>query len=239
MATPKISLALPAYNEQDNLAEVLRESIAELERQGRPFEILVIDNCSTDSTVAVARAVADDDERVRVISHDDNLMYSGSCETALRESRGDYIAIMDSDGQATAADLPKFLDKIDQGAGLVIGWRKPRHDPKSRLVISAVFNTLGKWRLRYPHHDLNCGFRVVSKQLSEHTNLRSGVNFSNPELYVRARLTDSIVDEVTIEHRPRAGGGSSHDFKKMWQLFVDVNRYFTSLRHELNTAGKL
>ncbi len=233
MESVDITLALPAYNEADNIRSIIEDSMDALETLGRSWELLLIDNASTDNTAAVAQSVADDDARVRVIRHDRNRLYSGSCATAVRESKGTYVAIMDSDGQATARDLPRFLDRLGSGANLVIGWRRDRKDPRSRLAVSALFNWLGKLYLRYPHHDLNCGFRVFDRSFAAVADIRHEINLSNPELYVRAVLADLDVAEVEVQHFPREGGGSSHNFLRSWRLFQDVNRYLRILRREL------
>ena len=229
----EITLALPAYNEADNIKTIVAESTAALDDFGKEWELLVIDNASTDDTAAVAQSVADHDGRVRVIRHDRNRLYSGSCATAIREAKGDYVAIMDSDGQATARDIPRFLEKLEAGANLVIGWRKDRKDPRSRLVVSSLFNWLGKLYLRYPHHDLNCGFRVFDRSFASVAEVRHEINLSNPELYARAVIAGLEVEEVVVQHFPRDGGGSSHDFMRSWRLFRDVNRYLRALRREI------
>lgn len=233
MDSTEISLALPAYNESDNLANVLDASIEALGSIGKTWELIVIDNFSTDATAEIAQQYANTDERVRVIRHDRNRLYAGSCATAIREAKGRYIAIMDSDGQALAEDIPLFLERLERGASLVFGWRKDRKDPLSRLAISAIFNWIGKVRLRFPFHDLNCGYRVMDRAFAEVAEIHHEVNFSNPELYVRAVNAGLTMDEVAVQHLPREGGDSSHDFLRSWRLFVDVNKYFSALRREI------
>jgi glycosyltransferase involved in cell wall biosynthesis len=233
MDSVELTLALPAYNEGANIELVVRDSAAALAECGLTWELLVIDNCSTDDTASVAERIADGDPRIRVIRHDRNRLYSGSCATAIREARGNLVGIMDSDGQATAADLPRFLAQIESGANLVFGWRRDRKDPGSRLMVSALFNRLGKLYLRYPYHDLNCGFRVFDRSFADVADIQHEINLANPELYVRAVIAELDVAEVEVQHFPRDGGGSSHNFVRSWQLFRDVNRYLRDLRSEM------
>lgn len=234
----ELTLALPAYNEADNIGAVLADCKAALDELGWPWEILVIDNESTDNTADTAEAFAREHGSVRVIRHPENRLYSGSCETALRNARGRFVAIMDSDGQATPRDLPIFIDMLERGHNLVFGWRRKRHDPLTRLLMSRVFNAMGRWYLRYPFHDLNCGYRVFDRTFIDAAVIRHRVNLVNPELYVRARLANLSIGEVAVDHRPRAGGHTSHDFRKLVGVFVDVRRYFVSLRAELRAAGR-
>lgn len=231
-----VTLALPAYNESENIATVLSECVSALQSLGRTWEILVIDNASTDDTAAVCLAFAPADERIKVIQHPENRLYSGSCQTAMLHARGKFVAIMDSDGQATARDLPRFVDALEQDNNVVFGWRRERHDPIGRLIVSRVFNAMGKWYVRYPFHDLNCGYRMFDRAFIDAAEIRYRVNLANPELYVRARLANLKVSEIAVEHRQRIGGGTSHDFRKFLRVFVDVTRYLRSLRAELRSG---
>jgi glycosyltransferase involved in cell wall biosynthesis len=97
-AAPEISLVLPCYNESENIVGVLRESVAALEQTGHTWELLVVDNHSGDGTAERVRQLQAGEPRLRLIVHDANRFYSGSCRTALAEARGRRVAIMDSDG---------------------------------------------------------------------------------------------------------------------------------------------
>jgi len=232
-----ITLALPAYNEQDNIEAVLDEATTALQSFGQAWEVIVIDNASSDATASKVRSYAEQQPNVRLVVHEANRLYSGSCATALREAKGDVIAIMDSDRQHTIADLPLFLAKLDQGADLVIGWRKRRHDPSIRKLFSIVFNAMGKIYLHYPLHDLNCGFRVLKRGFAEKITLKHKINLANPEFYTRAVLVGAVVDEVEVQHFARQEGKSTMDFGRIFRLFMNVNDYFRALRGELALKG--
>lgn len=96
-----ITLALPAYNEEENIQEVLAQCVASLTTLPHTWELLVIDNASNDATAERVRHFSQRQPEVRLVSHESNRLYEGSCATALREARGDRIAIMDTDGQAS------------------------------------------------------------------------------------------------------------------------------------------
>ena len=229
----EITLALPTYNEESNILKVLTKSVEFLASLGRTWEIIVIDNHSNDRTPQRVRDFMRNEPRVRLIVHDVNRFYSGSCATALREARGQYLAIMDSDGQFSAVDLPKFIDKLENKTNLVVGWRRDRHDPRMRLITSMIFNFLGRIWLSYPLHDLNCGIRMFDRKFIEVAQIKYCINMSNPELYVRAKLAGLKVDECEVSHAERLGGMTSHNFFKSWQIFATVNKYFMALRKEL------
>jgi len=229
-----ISLVLPTFMEQGNILYVLQRSVTSLEKLGMPWEIIVIDNHSGDGTADIVRRFIQVQPNVRLIIHDNNQLYSGSCKTAIQEAKGAYIAIMDSDRQVTAEDIPKFLAKLKSGADLVIGWRRKRHDSVSRLLMTWVFNKLGKAWLRCSLHDLNCGFRMFDRRFATVAEIKHRINMANPELYVRARCADQIVDEVEIQYFKRTAGVTSHNLLKFWDIFIDVNRYMKALRKELD-----
>jgi len=236
----EITLALPTYNEEQNIAEVLERCFKSLSRLGRSWEVLVIDNHSSDATASVVNKVLEGEPRGRLIVHDKNHLYSGSCQTALREAKGKYIAIMDSDGQAASDDLPKFLEKLEAGFNLVMGWRRIRHDTPARKLLSCVFNLLGKLWLQYPFHDLNCGFRMFDREFLRRAAIEHRINMANPELYVRARVARLKIAEVEVQHFERLRGQTSHDLKDLFRIFLSVNQYFMALSQETkqNPNGK-
>ncbi len=228
-----VALALPVYNEEANIENAIDDATSALTDAGLPWQIIVIDNASTDSTVEIVESRAADETRIRLIKHESNRQYSGSCATAIREADADIIAIMDSDGQVTAQDLPLFVEHIERGASLVLGWRKERKDPMSRLTASALFNAMGSYYLDFPLHDLNCGFRVFDSSFASVAVINHRINLVNPELYVRAVTNGLRVSEVPIRHYRREGGASSHDFRRSVELLREVNRYFRALRAEM------
>jgi glycosyltransferase involved in cell wall biosynthesis len=220
--------------EQGNILYVLKRSVTSLKKLGMPWEIIVVDNHSRDNTANIVSQFIQIQPNVRLIIHDNNQLYSGSCKTAIQEAKGTYIAIMDSDRQVTAEDIPKFLAKLKSGANLVIGWRRKRHDSLLRFLMSWVFNKLGKVWLRCPLHDLNCGFRMFDRNFAAVAEIQHRINMVNPELYVRARCANQIVDEVEIQYFKRTMGITSHNLLRIWDIFLEVNKYIMALRRELD-----
>jgi glycosyltransferase involved in cell wall biosynthesis len=229
-----ITLALPAYNEASIIVEVVTQSMVALRELGEPWELILIDNASTDDTPKLITKLAESHPELRLIVHESNRLYSGSCATAIREARGDRVIIMDSDGQHTARDIPRLLAKLDEGASLVIGWRRNRNDPLPRLMSSKLFNAFGKIFLRYPYHDLNCGYRAFDRRFQTGVKIVHRINLANPELYTRAKQLHLPVAEVEVSHFMRAGGKSSHNFLKSVALLKVVYNHFRCLRAELS-----
>lgn len=231
---PEISLVLPAYNEAGNIATVLSSSVQTLDRMGETWEILVVDNNSSDRTAEIVEQFSKGEPRVRFLRHDRNRLYSGSCATGLENGRGKFVAIMDSDGQVVAEDLPKFLARLRGGENIVFGWRKDRNDPLFRKIMSRIFNLLGKLWLDCTLHDLNCGFRMCDRKFLSLSKIRQSINMVNPELYVLAKRAQLNIGEVEVQHFERKQGTTSHNLFKFWEVFLKVNRYMRELHGDLS-----
>jgi len=229
----KISLVLPALNESAVIEKTLEDAVSHLNALGVPYEVIVVDNASTDNTVALVEAFAQKQCGVRTVRHAKNLGYAHSNLTGFRSATGDIVAVSDSDGQHTLADLPLFLARIRSGSDIVYGWRKERHDPVLRKVISAGLNVSSKLLLGWKFHDINCGFRVVTAEVARSLVKVHPVNYFGPELWVHAVNRGFKVDEQVVQHSERKGGTSIHI---PWRLPIGIMRafgYLLALRGEL------
>ena len=232
----KISVAFTARNEADLIETTLTDSVRHLEEQGRPYEVIVVDNASTDNTAAIAEQFASTHPHVRVIRHEKNLGYAHSNLTAYKNATGDVVAVVDSDGQQTLADIPKFLAKIDAGADVVFGWRKQRNDPMFRKVISKGLNFSSRRMLRWRLHDINTGFRVVTAAVAKSFSDVVPVNYFGPELWVQCLRHGWKVDEVVVEHFERKGGASVHIPWRMPITIKNAYGYLNTLKKQLPPA---
>jgi glycosyltransferase involved in cell wall biosynthesis len=229
----KISVAYTARNEADLILTTLTDAVHELEAQGRPYEIIVVDNASTDDTAVLAEQFASAHEHVRVIRHPHNLGYAHSNFTAYKNFTGDIVAVVDSDGQQVLRDIPKFLAKIEAGADVVFGWRKQRNDPAMRKIISFGLNVSAKRMLRWKLHDINCGFRVVTAEVARSFTDVVPVNYFGPELWVHSLQHGFKVDEVVVEHFERKGGTSIHVPWRMPITIKNAYKYLNLLKKQL------
>jgi glycosyltransferase involved in cell wall biosynthesis len=229
----KITAAFTARNEADLIETTLTDSVKHLDALGLPYEILVVDNASTDDTAAIAERFAETHPLVRVIRHPKNLGYAHSNLTAYQNATGDIIAVVDSDGQQTLSDMPKFLAKINAGADIVFGWRKVRNDPALRKIISAGLNTISKSMLMWKLHDINCGFRVVTANVAHSFTTVHPVNYFGPELWIFSLKHDYRVEEVVVDHFERKGGASIHVPWRLPATVLHAYRYLKSLKSEI------
>lgn len=229
-------MILPTYNESGYIARMVERTTGAMASRADPFEVIVIDNASTDESAGIVERLAKGDERIRLIRHPENRLYAGSCRTGIQNARGERIFILDADGQHPPEDIWKFDAKLDDGCDLVLGWRRERQETRRRLVLSQVLLTLTRLYLGFTLHDVNCGIRGFSRSYADAVDIRHRVNLVNPELYVRARLGRFRLCEVTVVQEPRKAGVSSNDLRRLWRIFLDINRYLWALRNELRDS---
>ena len=236
----KVTLALLVYNEADAIESTVRAAAAELEQSFAPgeWEILVVDDGSRDATPQLLAALQAEISALRIHTHVPNAGYVAATCSALREARGEYVCVFDGDGQQTAADVPTFVAKLDSGYDIVFGWKKKRHDPWPRLVLSRGLRLCARRLLRTRLHDINAGCRGFRRSRVEPLlDIRHRINFIGPELYVRARLNGLKIGEIVVRHAAREGGESSHGLAKIPREISQVLRYLLALRDELQASN--
>jgi glycosyltransferase involved in cell wall biosynthesis len=203
---------------------------------GLDFRVLVVNDGSRDRTGEIAEGLAKKDARVLVVHHDGNKGYAVATETALRNTPGEVVMVVDGDGQHTLGDAPLFLAAIEEGADVVFCWKKVRHDPAARLVLSWGLNRLSSLILGSPLHDINAGCRAFRRDVARRIEIRHRINFVGAELYARCRIAGWKVTEVVVRHFPREGGQSIHRPWKMVGTIARVIRYLFDLRREMRHA---
>jgi glycosyltransferase involved in cell wall biosynthesis len=236
-----VTLALLAYNEAETIEGTVRQAADEMRRAWgeNDWEILVVNDGSRDATGALCDTLSAQIPNVRVLHHDPNRGYIEATLSALRAARGTYICIFDGDGQHTAEDVPRFIEKLKGGCDIVFGWKRQRYDHITRLVLTRGLRLAARYFLRTRLHDINAGCRGYRKERApELMTIRHRINFVGPELYTRARLHDMKICEMVVRHKPREGGESSHPLQKIPREIWEVFCYLRALRGELRAAGK-
>src|SRR5215471_17403339 len=238
--TPRLGVGFLAYNEEELIAKTVAEAVSSLSAvPGLDWRVVVVNDGSRDRTGEIAQELAKKDPRILVVHHDGNKGYAVATETALRSTPGEVVMVVDGDGQHTLADAPAFLAAIDGGADVVFGWKKERHDPFFRLILSKGLNTLSRWILGSPLHDINGGCRAFRRDVARRIEIRHRINFVGDEIFARCRIAGWKVCEVVVRHFPREAGQSIHRPLKMAGTIVRVIRYLFSLREEIRRADAL
>ena len=182
-----LSLVMPAHNESENLRWLLPRVNEVLPRIAEKFDVVIVDDGSTDGTGDVARSVAKDlGMELKVVRHEQKSGYGAAVGDGLRAADLDYVAFTDADGQLDVADFAKLVPLL-KDADMVGGWRMTREDPAFRSVISGVFNQLVLWTLRIDVRDVNCALKVVRTEMLRRFRLEARSALINAELYAKVR----------------------------------------------------
>jgi glycosyltransferase involved in cell wall biosynthesis len=203
-----VSIVLPCYNEAANVADAVRAATGAAEAHAADFEVIVVDDGSTDGTAQIAARLADADRRVRLVVHPSNRGYGGAVRSGLRAARMPWVLLTDADLQFDLRELESFVP-LANDADLIAGWRIARQDPPHRRLNAAAWNWLMHKRFDVPVRDIDCAFKLVRRDLLEEIPLTSSGAMISTELLVRAVAAGAIVQEVGVHHLPRAAGEQS------------------------------
>lgn len=198
-----LSVIIPAKNEQDSIEILYTELIEILNKITKNFEIIFIDDGSTDNTFNTLKKIHEKDIRVKIIHLRGNFGKSTALQAGFNVAKFETIFTLDADLQDNPKEIPAFLEKLDQGYDLVSGWKKKRHDPISKVLPSRIINLIARILTGVKIHDTNCGFKAYKKEVVESLNLYG-------ELYrfipIFAAKENFKVGEIVVEHRPRRFG---------------------------------
>lgn len=236
----RLGVGFLAYNEEELIAKTVAEAVSSLSAiPNLTWHVVVVNDGSRDRTGEIAEGLAKQDPRVSVVHHDGNKGYAVATETALRNVPGEVVMVVDGDGQHTMADAPKFLESIQRGNDVVFCWKKVRHDPVGRLILSRGLRVLSHWILGSPLHDINAGCRAFRREVARRMEIKHRINFVGDEIYARCRIAGWKVDEVVVQHFPREAGQSIHRPFKMLGTIFRVLRYLFDLRGEMKQSEAL
>ena len=171
LAPLDISVVIPVWNEQNSLVELHRQLSEVLNRLARPYEIIWVDDGSTDHTPAICRQQAQADPRVVVVELRRNFGKATALQAGFQVARGNVVITLDGDLQDDPADIPDFLQALESGADVVSGWKQTRRDPPARLLQSRVFNFFTSLFTGQPLRDFNCGFKAYRQPVVASLNL--------------------------------------------------------------------
>lgn len=212
---PHVSVVIPVHNEQDDVEELARRIGRQLQDS---YEIVFVDDGSTDQTWARIEAIADPG-RVRAIRFRRNFGKAAALMAGFEAARGELVFTMDGDLQDDPAELPRFIEKLDQGYDLIAGYKRKRHDPLNKVIASRIFNFVVRKLTRVDLHDMNCGFKLYRRKVAKDVRIYGELHRFIPAL---AAAEGYRISEIEVQHHARQHGKSKYGVSRLFKGFVDL-----------------
>ena len=201
----RISIVLPAYNEEENIETAIAEATAASERLVADHEILIVDDGSTDSTAARVRRLAAANPRIRLVEHDRNRGYGEALRSGFLASRLDFVFFTDADLQFDIGELVLLLPYAGT-VDVVAGYRINRQDKLIRRINAHAWNWLVRVLFYVPVRDIDCAFKLFERGILTEVDIESVGAMVNTELMVKLGRSGASMVEVGVHHRPRRAG---------------------------------
>lgn len=215
-----LSIILPVLNERDNLAPLHERLTAALKPLDRDYEVVYVDDGSTDGSWDGLRRLAEADARVRLVRLRKNFGQTSALAAGVAHSRHPVIVTLDADLQNDPADIPRLLAKLDQGNDVVSGWRRNRKDPwLTRRLQSQAANLLIRLVSGVPLHDFGCTLKAYRREILHDVNLFGEMHRFVPVLaaWVGARIA-----ELEVTHHARTRGASKYGLLRTYKVLIDL-----------------
>jgi len=211
-----ISIVIPVFNEKESVAILHAELVHVLKKVGEDFEIIFIDDGSTDDTLIELKKL----KPVRIISFTRNFGKSQALQAGFKAAKGDYIFTIDGDLQDDPNEIPHFLEKAEGGNfDLICGWKQNRHDSFAKRAVSKIANGLTSFFTSTKVHDMNCGYKLYRSEVAKALDLYGDMHRYVPAL---AATLGFKIDEIPINHRKRQFGVSKYgNFRRLSKSFFD------------------
>ena len=220
MNNAKVSLVIPLLNEEENVNQVYSQIKEACLGNNIRHEIIFVDDGSTDGSLALLKEIAGSDDGVKVVSFRRNFGQTAAMAAGFDYACGDVVIPIDADLQNDPSDIPKLLEKINEGYDVVSGWRKERKDAFiNRKLPSMIANRLISWITGVSLHDYGCTLKAYRQEVVKHLNLYGEMHRFIPAL---ASLSGARVAEIPVNHRPRKFGISKYGISRTFKVVLDL-----------------
>jgi len=216
---PGITIIVPAYNEEESILPLYQGILKGLKGTGSDFEIIFVDDGSTDGTRKRMKSIVERDPRVRIVTFWRNFGKANALAAGFKQAKGRMIVQMDADLQDDPKEIPRFLKKLDSGYDMVVGWKRRRRDPYGKTLPSKLFNHLIRRMSKIDVHDSNCGFKAYRREVMEHLSVYGEMHRYLPTI---ARWRGFRVTEIVVHHHPRRFGSSKYGLERLAKGFLDL-----------------
>jgi glycosyltransferase involved in cell wall biosynthesis len=215
-----LSVIVPLYNEEESVTPLYEKIVAAVQPLGLDFEILFVDDGSRDNTVPTATLIANRDKRLRIVKFRRNYGQTPAMAAGIDNARGRYLITMDGDLQNDPEDIPRFLEKLDEGYDIVVGWRHKRQDKLiTRKIPSRIANWLIGKTTGVPIKDDGCSLKGYKANVIQNIPLYSEMHRFIPAM---ASLAGSKIAEIKVKHHARQLGESKYGLSRIYKVLLDL-----------------
>lgn len=220
---PSLSVVIPAYNEEATIRRALAEAEEALAVLGNVYEILIVDDGSTDRTAEIVAEVGG--PNVRLIRHGRNRGYGAALRTGFSEAEGDLVGFTDADCQFDLAELDRLI-LLCRDYDCACGYRLDRQDPPMRRFLAGVYNTLVRFLFRTGVRDCDCALKLFRREALQAVEITTDGFFINAEVLARLRRAQASIVEVGVTHRPRLAGTSTVGWRNSLPVLRQIARFW-------------
>lgn len=214
-----LSILIPVFNEEESLEELHRQTIEACQAGSIDFEILFVDDGSTDSSWPIIEKLSQQNDNVTGIRFRRNFGKAAALTAGMQHAKGDLLMMMDADLQDDPAEISNFMAKINEGYDVVNGWKQRRLDPWHKVYPSKVFNWMVSSLTGLKLHDHNCGIKMFRKEVADEIHIYGELHRF---IAVLAFSRGFKVAEQGVHHRPREFGQSKYGMKRFLRGFLDL-----------------
>ena len=230
----ELSVFLPVYNEEANIKSVVLAVREVLQDVAGDWELIIVDDGSTDGSANLIRELTKSDPRIRAVTHEVNEGYGASIASGLYESKYPWISFIDSDGQFDFAEITSFFKRQQEtNADLVIGYYKKRQVSAFKIITSRLWELSVFALFGLKVKDIDCGFKLISKKVIDaipHLESKRGA-FVSSELLIKSKKAGFQIAQVPVTHYPRTkGAGTGRNLNVIIKSFADLFRLWRKLR---------
>ncbi|ABU56881.1 MULTISPECIES: glycosyltransferase family 2 protein [Roseiflexus] len=219
-SAPYLSVVVPVYNEEETIPHLYRRLTTELEHLGLPYEIIAVDDGSSDRSFALLRDLARADRRLRVVRFRRNFGQTAAFSAGFDRAQGEVVVTIDADLQNDPADIGALLAKIEEGYDVVSGWRAHRQDPfLNRRLPSIIANRLISWATGVRLHDYGCSLKAYRLEVVRGIRLYGELHRFIPAI---ASWQGVTVTELPVRHAPRRFGRSKYGISRTLRVLLDL-----------------
>ena len=215
-----LSILIPVYNEEGNLSLLYEKLMTALKKAGRPYEVIFVDDGSSDGTMEILLDLREKNPNVKIVSFSRNFGQTAALSAGIDVSKGDILIPMDGDLQTDPEDILPLLQKIEEGYDVVRGWRKDRKDPLlTRRLPSILANKIISWIGGVHLHDYGCTLKAYKRDILKNIKLYGEMHRFIP---IYARWIGARVSEIPVRHFPRGSGSSKYGISRIFKVILDL-----------------